>query len=175
MDPTSEVRLLALHPRLAGLVRQMDTVYRKIYRGDFLKVEQGMRTWEAQKILWDKGRDANGNIVNAGIVVTHAPPGHSWHQFGLAVDLCPATLVSVDGWAPTSPRWKEIGSIGESFGLIWGGRWLPPKTDLPHFQLTGSLPVSPNEIVRDAYAQGGVDAVWTAAGLYTDQSSAKDA
>jgi len=33
------------------------------------------------------------------------------------------------------PDYEEAGSIGESVGLVWGGRWKP--RDLCHFQLPG--------------------------------------
>jgi len=31
--------------------------------------------------------------------------------------------------------WREAGKIGESVGLIWGGRNRKPKVDMPHFEV----------------------------------------
>jgi len=166
MDAISERRLSQVNSKLAALIRELDTGFQSQFVGDSLRVEQGMRSWEEQQVAWDKGRDASGNIINPRIVVTHAPPGHSWHQFGLAVDVCPVSLLPIPGWNPNSPRWQWIGLSAEAIGLVWGGRWPQPKTDLPHLQFTGSLPESPNDYARSSYIQGGVQSVWTAAGLY---------
>lgn len=63
--------------------------------------------------------------------------GVSWvrrskHVDGLAIDVCPEVLLMEKGWAPQSPLWKEIGRIGKSLGLRWGGDWR--KKDLGHFE-----------------------------------------
>lgn len=56
------------------------------------------------------------------------------HTMGLAFDVA---LLGAGGpeW-PTTPegraRWERVGAIGESLGLVWGGRW--PTPDWPHFQ-----------------------------------------
>lgn len=58
----------------------------------------------------------------------------SAHTMGLAFDVA---LLGAGGpeW-PTTPegraRWERVGAIGESLGLVWGGRW--PTPDWPHFQ-----------------------------------------
>jgi hypothetical protein len=41
------------------------------------------------------------------------------------------TKIDVD--ADHIPDYEEAGKIGESVGLVWGGRWKIP--DYPHFQL----------------------------------------
>lgn len=159
MDSLSEAKLKDLHPLLAGKIRQLDAAYWVAYMGDNLRVMQGLRSWEQQKALWDQGRGLPGRIV------TYAEPGHSWHNFGLAADVCPILLLSVKDWGPSDPKWERLGVLGETCGLIWGGRWEGKKRDLPHFQLTGSMPVSPNDHTRDAYLEHGVEGVWSAAGL----------
>lgn len=67
---------------------------------------------------------------------------HSKHQDGLAIDLAPKPLLAEKNWAPHHPWWKQMGEIGESIGLIWGGRWL--KTPDPgHFE----MPDAPKTLV----------------------------
>lgn len=67
--------------------------------------------------------------VAAGVSWTLA----SKHLTGDAIDVCPTALISEKWWAPRSPLWMQIGLIGESVGLKWGGRW--KKTpDLAHFE-----------------------------------------
>lgn len=175
MEYLSEQRLTYILPELAEQIRTLDTLYRAQYPGDYLRVSQGFRKWEDQESLWMEGRDASGNVVNAKEVVTHAPPGHSWHEYGMAVDLVPYSLISLPSFAPDDPKWQWLGAHGESLGLTWGGRWGKPKTDLPHFQLTGQFPVSPNDAVRALYHGGDKDAVWDAAGFKVAPDGQQDA
>lgn len=68
--------------------------------------------------------------------------GHSWlphskHQDGLAIDLVPYEIYQLAGadkleWNGADPVWQRIGKIGESMGLVWGGRW--EVRDMGHFE-----------------------------------------
>lgn len=63
---------------------------------------------------------------------------HSKHQDGLAIDLCPYAVYQEVGasklnWDANDPNWNRIGVIGESLGLVWGGRW--KQADLGHFEM----------------------------------------
>lgn len=158
MEPKSEPKLIGLNPRLVEAIRVLDTLFRARFPGDFLRVAQGLRTWEEQAAIYAQGRDANGKVINKRMVVSNAPPGHSQHNFGLAVDLIPFTLLQQPGWASTSPLWEELGEMGEGLKLTWGGRWRTP--DLPHFQIQGKWPVSPNDAQRQTFVAGGFDKVW---------------
>ena len=113
--------------------------------------------------LWLKGRDSRGNVTDPTKVVTKAAPGHSYHQFGMAVDVAPFTDNTPD-WNVNHPAWKKIVEVGESVGLASGSGWRS-FPDWPHFQYVGSLPVSPTEEVRQAFMNGGLEAVWTMAGI----------
>lgn len=62
---------------------------------------------------------------------------HSKHQDGLAIDICPYEIYAIAGadkleWNADSPTFKTIGFIGESLGLVWGGRWT--MHDMGHFE-----------------------------------------
>lgn len=95
-----------------------------------LKVTQTKRTLDEQAALYAQGRTAPGQIV------THAPPGYSWHNFGRAFDVA---IVSYPGdLTPTNlydGNWNQVGDMGEQLGLVWGGRWKFP--DRPHFEHHG--------------------------------------
>ena len=97
-----------------------------------LVVTQTYRTPEEQAALYAKGRTAPGPIV------THAPPGYSWHEFRRAFDVAithfPGDMSREDLY---NGPWERVGEIGESVGLEWGGRWKHP--DRPHFQHTAGL------------------------------------
>jgi peptidoglycan L-alanyl-D-glutamate endopeptidase CwlK len=60
----------------------------------------------------------------------------SYHSTGKACDLVP--LLPSDTkkiwWAAPDQVWEELGCMGESCGLEWGGRW-KDFIDKPHYQL----------------------------------------
>lgn len=156
MDKFSEDLLAEVHPKLAERVRSMC----EILAGENITVHvtQGLRSWTEQQALWLEGRDSRGNVVDRKSVVTNAEPGHSWHNFGLAVDVAPFDG-SIPDWNLSHPAWKRIVAVGESVGLASGSKWRT-FPDWPHFQMTGQLPVSPDEAVRSAFMSGGIEAVW---------------
>ena len=56
-----------------------------------------------------------------------------------AIDVAPYAMYQLNGpdklqWDADDPVWERIGRIGESLGLVWGGRWPKPKRDCAHFQ-----------------------------------------
>ena len=62
---------------------------------------------------------------------------HSKHLDGDAIDVCPYEVYQATGpdklaWDATHPIWLKIGTIGETLGLRWGGRW--KQQDLGHFE-----------------------------------------
>ena len=68
--------------------------------------------------------------------------GVSWtrnskHLTGDAIDVCPYETYLLHGgdklqWNASDPVWRKVGEIGESIGLLWGGRW--KVRDLGHFE-----------------------------------------
>ena len=62
----------------------------------------------------------------------------SKHTWGAAFDMVFVNAVGMPSWPDkTDPRWHQLGALGESIGLQWGGRW--KFFDGPHFQLPFSL------------------------------------
>ena len=60
-------------------------------------------------------------------VITNAKGLESYHQYRAAFD------IAFKGNVPYPndfAKWEKVGKIGESLGLIWGGRF----NDLPHFE-----------------------------------------
>jgi peptidoglycan L-alanyl-D-glutamate endopeptidase CwlK len=161
MDNISDARLAGVHPRLASRVRSM--AEQLATENITIKVVQGFRTWPEQAVLYNRGRDANGNVVDKSKVVTNAKAGTSWHNFGLAVDVAPFDG-GVPDWNASHPAWKRIVAVGESVGLISGSTWRT-FPDWPHFQMTGRYPESPDDAVRFVFETGGIDAVWNDSGL----------
>lgn len=152
MNAHSQQLLAAIYPRLADAIQKLST--RCIPEGFYITVVQGLRTVEEQQALYEQGRTKPGKIV------TNAPGGHSWHNFGLAVDCAPLIDGNVIDWNPDHPQWKTMERIGVSLGLTSGANWVR-IVDAPHFQLTGPFPENaPTDTVRGLYAAGGLQAVW---------------
>lgn len=88
--------------------------------------------------------------------VTNAPSNlHSWHGFGLAVDVVHAQKF----WLPPEgDAWfRKVGAIFKKHGCTWGGDW--QMADLPHFQW-GRCPASPSDAARTLINSQGMQAVW---------------
>lgn len=152
MDNASEKRLAAVHSTLQSLVRRMASTLAR--EGITITVVQGLRTYAEQDALYAQGRTALGKIV------TNARGGHSWHNFGLAVDCAPLHADGTIDWSGTSLAWQEMIECGVALGLTSGARW-KSIPDRPHFQLTGQWPeAAPPDEVRVFYAGGGLPAVW---------------
>lgn len=135
-----------LHPDLQPLCRKWVAICHRQYLNVFVCF-----TWRSipeQDAEYAKGRTVKSDIGPwtaihpLGSVVTHAKGGQSKHNFTLP-DGTPASkaldfgimkngLYLTDG---ADPLYAEAGKIGESLGLIWGGRWPKPKTDYDHLQL----------------------------------------
>jgi peptidoglycan L-alanyl-D-glutamate endopeptidase CwlK len=153
LDVTSESRLFQVHVRLAGAVRAMAGSL--IEQGIEIRVVQGLRTVAEQNALYAQGRTAPGKIV------TNAPGGHSWHEFGLAVDCVPGVRGAAKwtpNWDPKHPDYAAMAACGEQQGLVSGSRWTHIP-DWPHFQL-GGIPVSPDDEARELLAAQGVNGFW---------------
>jgi hypothetical protein len=89
--------------------------------GYTLRITSGFRSMSEQAQIYDDGRDGTGTIVS------EAPPGHSLHNYGYAVDI-------VDRWNGYNIDWTKLIAIGNYCHLENGG-----TGDLPHFEYRGEL------------------------------------
>lgn len=159
MDSISIARLQNVAPSLAAKVEQMADMLES--EGIRFRVTQALRSWSQQDALYAQGRTAPGSVV------TNAPGGYSWHNFGMAVDCVPSLggeAYSPD-WNENHPAWKRMEAVGQSVGLVSGATWRT-FPDAPHFQLTGRFPESaPTDEVRQLFRDGGMQEVWKEAGI----------
>ena len=104
-----------LHPKVKDLAEKLVKKCEK--PGLIIKITDTVRTKEEQ------------NALDSSVTQTKYP--YSFHNWGLAFDVCQ----NVKGNAyPTDPNWwKQVGKIGKSLGLEWGGDW-KGFVDRPHFQ-----------------------------------------
>jgi peptidoglycan L-alanyl-D-glutamate endopeptidase CwlK len=123
-------RIADLDPDLREMAEKL--LAKAVAVGIELTVTQTYRTPDEQAALYARGRTEPGPIV------THAPPGYSWHEFRRAFDVAithfPGDMTKADLY---DGPWENVGALGEAVGLEWGGRW--KHQDRPHFQHTGGF------------------------------------
>ncbi len=100
-----------------------------------------LRSVAEQNKLYAKGRTLPGKIV------TNARGGESFHNYGVAFDICPV----INGKAIFNDisLFNRVGKIGINLGLEWGGEW-KKFIDKPHFQYTAGYSLN-------AFKNGKID------------------
>ena len=88
------------------------------------------RSQEDQNLLYAQGRTSPGRIVTWTLHSRHTQ--RDAFDIALLLENKPVWDVKVDVDHDHIPDYQEAGEIGESVGLVWGGRWTKP--DYPHFQ-----------------------------------------
>lgn len=151
MDAISEKRISFLYPELIRRWVKIDAEL--VEQGITVRIDQGLRTWTEQDVLYAQGRTTPGKIV------TDAKGGESWHNYGLALDFVPM----IDGhpqWNTASPGYAATIAIAERWGLVSGSKWHRP--DVPHIQLNLPFPeAEPDDYCKTLWLMGGgIKAVW---------------
>lgn len=80
--------------------------------------------------------ERQAQLASLGDKVTHAGPGQSYHQFGLAADcafLIDGRIVISERDPRAARSYELFGSVAQSTGLVWGGAWRSLK-DLGHVE-----------------------------------------
>jgi len=126
-DERSEIQLATLHPEAQKAARAFLGVAKTIAAkvGCDVKIISGTRSYMEQDALYAKGR----TIPNTKIV-TRAKAGFSNHNFGIAFDV---GIFKGKEYFGEHPLYNELGTLGKSLGLEWGGDW--KFVDEPHYQL----------------------------------------
>ena len=159
MNAATVNRLQMVYPELER--RLILAIADAARQGFTIEIDQGVRTWPEQTILWQKGRNAYGVIVDHTQVVTHARAGESYHNYGLAVDFVPFDEHLQPIWDRSFAGYATFIAIAESYNLLSGSRWPEPKTDFPHLELTGRFPENaPDTYCKYLFEQGGFVEVW---------------
>lgn len=146
--------LMGLHPDVYSRAMKTMNQFYDTY-GLKPRITQGLRTIEDQNALYEKGRSTPGKVV------TYARGGDSFHNYGLAFDIC---FSGVDPYLEKLDDekrrffWSEYGRWGKEFGLEWGGDFLDEKQDLPHMQKSYGFTIKE---ISDIYAAHGMAALWS--------------
>ncbi|WPC11502.1 M15 family metallopeptidase [Riemerella anatipestifer] len=131
MDKITLQRIELLHPKLR---EEAKAIYKEICEAltgnAICRFTHTLRTFQEQNDLYAIGRTKKGRRV------TNAKGGQSYHNYGLAIDIC--LLVDKDGngtyetavWDTKADfdndkiaDWQEIVAIFKRYGWTWGGDW----------------------------------------------------
>ncbi len=118
-----------LHPTLQRGAKEL--IGRGKSAGLDILITQTLRDIEYQNSLYAQGRTKPGQIV------TNARGGESFHNYGLAFDICK----NVKGHEyDDSNFFKKVGEIWTEMGGMWGGNF-DSFVDTPHFEFSGGLTI----------------------------------
>jgi len=129
-DDRTERNIATLHPRAQEKSREFmgRAVPFIAASGAEVRVIAGLRTYAEQDALYAQGRTTPGPRV------TNARGGWSNHNFGTAWDV---GIFKGGKYLDESPLYQQLGRVGQSLGLEWGGAW--KFTDEPHFEVKTGL------------------------------------
>lgn len=139
-DPGTELKLKLLMPEFKEKIQLLLSNSVSTFR-----VTDGFRSMESQSKLYDIGR------ISKGRTLTNARPGFSFHNYGLAVDLCQKSEKPYEESAM-----REIGQLSQLYGLTWGGDF--KSVDQPHVQIKTKITATE---MFDIFLKSGIEAVWT--------------
>lgn len=138
MDKVTLKRIELVHPNLRDEALFIYTQICEVLEGKAIcRFTHTLRTYKEQNDLYALGRTKKGRKV------TWAKGGYSYHNFGMAIDIC----LIIDGkeasWDTVKDfdndgvaDWMEVVGIFKMNGWEWGGDWSVGKKDMPHFQKT---------------------------------------
>jgi peptidoglycan L-alanyl-D-glutamate endopeptidase CwlK len=127
MDARSLDNLNTLHPKFRESAINTWTIAQAAMPPNVqIIVIQGLRTFAESNALYAQGRTAPGPIV------TDAPAGESYHNYGLAFDFAMITDGKDD--YVVGPHWMTVVGIMKAAGMTWGGDFPPNLVDNPHFE-----------------------------------------
>ncbi len=137
MDAISVSRISLLHPVLRVNAMQMyEEICSALTGKAICRITHTLRTIEEQDALYAQGRTKPGKKV------TNAKGGQSYHNYGMAFDICLIIDGKTASWdmeedfdKDHEADWMEIVHIAKKHGWEWGGEW-PKFKDAPHFQKT---------------------------------------
>lgn len=105
-------------------------------RGAVYYATSGLRSFEEQAKIYAQGRDASGKVIKKENVISNAPPGTSFHNYGIACDFCRDGDLEKVG---LQPDWDKadyliLAEEAEKLGLEAGYFW-KSFPDVPHIQV----------------------------------------
>ena len=132
MDQQSIDQIETLHPKLRNIaLAAYNEAVASTPVGVHPIITQGYRTFDESNALYAKGRTAPGEIV------TNAPAGKSYHNYGCALDFA-LVINGNTSWDQTNHNCNTVFNVFKNHGFEWGGDWNSFK-DYPHFEMRFGL------------------------------------
>lgn len=124
-DPSNGGKIILLHPKFRSDFQSF-IEHAEDELNISISLVQGFRTFAQQQALYEQGRSKPGPIV------TWSPAGTSYHNYGLAGDVCPYKpgKQGLD-W---NYDFSKIAAIGKQYNITWGGDFPVGKKDADHFE-----------------------------------------
>lgn len=124
-DPSNDGKIKLLHPKIRSDF-QAFIEHAEDELNISLSVVQGFRTFSQQQALYEQGRTKPGTIV------TWSPAGTSYHNYGLAMDVCP--YIAGKQGLDWNYDFSKLSAIAQRYNITWGGDFPKGKKDLDHFE-----------------------------------------
>jgi hypothetical protein len=161
-DPKTEVKLSEVIPDLANRWRK---VRQEMWERTKLqiKVTEGYRSFAKQFEYYSQGRKhtkQGWEIVDAKKIISHALPGSSYHNYGLALDSAFCGSDPYLGQVPIAESkklWDIYGELVQKHGMFWGGTWTGLKNDRPHCEVNYGYTTHSLQIM---YEDVGIKGIW---------------
>lgn len=141
-----------LFPDFAVRVNKVITTMKDLH-GMEMRVTDGLRSFYEQDNLYQQGRTV------PGAVVTDAPAGKSFHEFGLAADLCfRGKYPYLENSSKEDHKflWSEFARIGNMYGLLCGATFKRP--DLDHLEKSYGLTL---DQLKELYNKDGLSSIFS--------------
>lgn len=127
------------HPLASSASRQWELLDAEFRQRLLWTFKQMREQHGIEMVLIEGWRSAErqSQLAGLGPTVTHAGPGQSYHQVGLAADCAflrdgRIVITEQDPWA--AKAYALYGAVAQSAGLTWGGSWRT-LVDLGHVEL----------------------------------------
>ncbi len=151
-DPDGHLADAKMNPDFVALVNGMIAELRS--EGHDVRVVAGFRSFSDQQVRFEQGR------IKPGTIATKAEAGHSWHNYGLAVDI----ILNDDDGNPAWPEasssfWQRLADAALARGAIWGGRFGFPA----HVEYHPALGRSDAGSLIEDFESFGLEMVWARA------------
>lgn len=149
-EPPEDRDMMKLAPVFAAKV--FDLLHRVGDEGFDPFVFEGFRSDDRQAWLFGCGRDYDDG---RGIVTDASDGRHSWHRYGLAVDI----ISKSNRWDAPANFWLSLRDHALQLGLTPGATWTRP--DRPHVQWhCDGMFVTPSDHAWALLQSDGAEAVW---------------
>ena len=151
-DPDGHLADPKMNPHFVALVN--GTIAELRGEGHDVRIVAGFRSFSDQQARFEQGR------LKPGTIVTKAKAGHSWHNYGLAVDIILNDDEGNPAWPEaSSPFWQRLADAVLARGAVWGGSFGDPA----HVEYHPALARSDVGSLIEDFESFGLEMVWARA------------